>query len=108
MGHFRLNHWIDFFRDERKAVILPELLSEKRVCIHPWIFGELMMGDLGIQREVILDDLTSLHQLPIHDISELSDFVENEKLFGRGLSFIDAQLIYSCLLHDCFLWTKDR
>ena len=39
---------------------------------------------------------------------EVSALVENHRLFGSGLGWIDVHLLTSALLMDVKLWTRDR
>jgi len=99
--------WIDFFRRRPSAKTLADYLLEDQVTLHPWVFGELMVGDLGPQRLQILQSLHSLPELPVYAVTELSDFVEQERLYGSGLSLVDLQLLYVSILHRFPLWTHD-
>lgn len=100
--------WIDFLNNAQRAPGLPKLVLENEVTCHPWVVGEIMMGHLGSQRNRILADLETLPSFPVATLSELSDFVEKERLFGTGLSLIDAQILYTAILENCPLWTHDR
>lgn len=100
--------WIGFLRGRREAAGLSELLASGRVASHPWIFGEMMVGNLGRRRRDILKDLSLLPQLSEYPVSELRDFVEKEGCFGGGLSLVDVQLLYASLAEEALLWTEDR
>jgi len=100
--------WIDYFRGSPRASPLSQLLEDHRVFSHPWVVGELMLGQLGPLRNAILQDLEWLPQLGVYSITELRDFIEREKLQGKGLSLVDAQFLYSTLLEGCSLWTYDK
>lgn len=100
--------WIDFFRTVSTAKGLPLLLEGGEIACHPWIRGELMLGSLGQHRFMVLSALIRLPQCQTHSIDDLADFVEREKLFGSGLSLIDIQLLYCCLVENHFLWTHDK
>ena len=100
--------WIDFFHGEQSAESLPELLLEKRVRCHPWVLGELMLGSLGAERKKTLEDIGTLPQLQEYEIHDLKKFVEEERLYGKGISLVDLQLLYAALSNNCLLWTHDR
>ena len=102
------NIWIDFFRDRKRCSALSQLMTERRILLHPWVLGELILGHLGPDRKNVLEDLASLPRAPTHSLEDIISFIEAEKLFGKGLSLIDAQLIYVALLNDCMLWTRDK
>lgn len=100
--------WIDFLRRDPKTTDLSHYLTERKIVGHPWIFGELIMGDLGPQRHGILKDYLALPLMKPEGIPALARFVEKESLFHRGLSLIDAQILLSCIQTRVRLWTHDR
>jgi len=100
--------WIDFFHGKESALSLASLIESRKVLLHPWILGELMVGHLGKQRVKRLNDLDFIPKAAIHSVETLKDFVQQERLFGLGFSIVDIQLIYSSLLEDAFIWTLDR
>lgn len=100
--------WIDFFRGREKALPLQKLLDENRVALHSWVFGELLLGQLGTQRTEILKSLDQLPSPPVSSLQELRDFLDEEKLAGSGLSLIDLQLLHTTLAEQQILWTFDK
>ncbi len=97
--------WIDHFhrRDEE----LKELLFSNHVCIHPFIIGELSCGSIGNRKEV----LSLLRSLKIIDLvleEEVFILIEERKLFGKGLGFIDIHLLASALINHVQIWTRDK
>ena len=101
------NVWIDFFKNRQKSIQLVTLLAEKRVVSHPWIVGEMSVGNLGSFRQEILSSLRVLPQVEVYAPDEIFTFIEKEKLFGKGLSFVDVQLLYASIKSKCSLWTHD-
>lgn len=97
--------WIDHFRYGENDLV--ELLRENGVFIHPLIVGELACGNLR-QRTEILPLLQFLPEAELSSHSEVLQFVEKRELFGRGIGWIDAHLLASCMLSDSSLWTKDK
>ncbi|MBI2339957.1 MAG: VapC toxin family PIN domain ribonuclease [Deltaproteobacteria bacterium] len=100
--------WIGHLKGKAEAFPLSDLLKEEQVITHPWIIGELVMGDLGPRRNEFLSDVGKLQQLPSYDSEELRVFVDSEHLFGSGLSFVDVQLLYAAIQGNCRLWTRDK
>lgn len=100
--------WIDYFRGIEATRRLSELLRDHAVVTHPWVMGELRLGHLGARRRTILNDLGQLPEVSLQSFSEIISFIENEKLYGSGLSLVDVQLLYTCLVEDCRLWSMDR
>lgn len=98
--------WIDHLHatDERLA----ELLTDDKVGCHPSVIEELALGSLK-QRDVILALLASLAQFPVVRHEELLHLVDSQRLWGRGLSSVDAGLLGSVLLVEgAQLWTRDK
>ncbi len=96
--------WVDFFRGENAE--LAELLAENEVAMHWIVIGELAAGNLP-RRAQILNDLRSLELVEEATARESLALLENQKLFGKGLSWNDVQLLASSLIHSVPLWTND-
>ena len=98
--------WIDHFRDGDPR--LAHLLERGESLAHPWVIGELALGQLRARAE-ILRLLAQLPQATVATAAELLGFIERHELFGLGIGYVDAQLLASTLLtRDAQLWTRDR
>jgi predicted nucleic acid-binding protein len=98
--------WIDHLR--RADEVLLDLLTRRQVVVHPFIVGELAVGDLR-PRDAVLDGLQKLRRVVVADDDEILRLVEQERLFGLGLGYIDVHLLASALLTpETFLWTRDK
>ncbi|MGD0127187.1 MAG: type II toxin-antitoxin system VapC family toxin [Terriglobia bacterium] len=97
--------WVDHLR--RGNTQLRDLLNRGEVECHPFIVGELACGSLH-QRAEVLSLLQSLPQVPVCSQSEVLMMVEQRRLMGRGIGWIDAHLLASALLAQSPLWTHDR
>lgn len=96
--------WVDFFRGENAE--LAKLLVENKVAMHWIVIGELATGNLP-KRAQILNDLRTLERVEEATARESLALIENQKLFGKGLSWNDVQLLASSLIHSVPLWTRD-
>jgi len=85
---------------------LAELLQEGEVLCHPSILGELACGNLK-RRAMVLSLLGELPTVPVAENEEVLALLDREKLYGRGLGWIDAHLLASAMLADSPLWTLD-
>jgi len=83
------------------------LLESGDVLCHPFVIGELACGRLGNRRE-ILALLSALPQARVADHAELLHLIDEHRLYGRGLGWIDIHLLGSGLLSSCDLWTSDK
>lgn len=97
--------WIAHFR--KGGSRLAELLGEAAVLVHPFVVGELACGNLR-NRAGILSDLEVLPSAVSATHEEVIRLVEDRKLWGLGIGWIDAHLLASALLSDCQLWTMDK
>lgn len=97
--------WIDHFNkpDERLRVLVDNRLA---LC-HPLIIGELACGRIP-DRTRVLHSISTLHQTIIPNADEVLGMIESLELFGRGLGWIDANLIASALLSRAYLYSHDR
>jgi len=98
--------WINHLRagDER----LTTLLDSGEVLGHPYVTGELALGHLQ-PRDAILSDLRDLPQASVVSDEEVLQLIEDQKLFGRGIGYVDAHLLAAVRLTlDTKLWTGDR
>ncbi|MBI4196568.1 MAG: PIN domain-containing protein [Deltaproteobacteria bacterium] len=100
--------WIDFFRGKQNSKLLSELLLQKQIITHSFVIGELMIGHLGALREKTLEDMLRLPKIENAELEEIQTFVTEESLYGKGLTYIDADLLYSSLTENCLLWTHDK
>jgi len=98
--------WIDHLRTGDEE--LTALLNNTQVLIHPFVVGELACGNL-IDREVVLKLLQALPQVPVASDSEVLFFIEQHRLMGCGIGYIDTHLLAStALAGSTKLWTRDK
>ena len=86
---------------------LAELLTEALILVHPFVVGELACGDLR-NRARILSDLEALPSAVSATHEEVMRLIEDRKLWGLGIGWIDGHLLASALLSNCQLWTLHR
>ena len=87
---------------------LAALLSGGEVLAHPFVIGELALGNLR-PRDPFLSDLRDLPQAMVAEDQEVLDLIERESLFGRGIGYVDAHLLAAARLTlEAKLWTRDR
>jgi predicted nucleic acid-binding protein len=99
--------WIRFLSNRTPyAAELEELLTRDEVCGHDFVYGELLIGDIG-GRQQLLDDYSQMHQAPMVPHSDVVAFVRSRRLHGRGIGWIDAHLLASSLVGRLKLWTTD-
>jgi hypothetical protein len=98
--------WIDHLRarDDRLA----RWLGDGKVLIHPFVTGELALGNLH-NRKVVLQALQDLPQVCVATELEIHRFIDERKLFGVGIGYIDTHLLAAVFLTPgAKLWTRDK
>jgi predicted nucleic acid-binding protein len=97
--------WIEHLREGGSA--LTALLTEGVVLTHPFVIGELACGNLK-HRARILTDLNDLPAAVPATHEEVLRLIEDRKLWGEGIGWIDAHLLASALVSNCRLWALDE
>jgi predicted nucleic acid-binding protein len=97
--------WVDHLR--RGNATLVALLEQTQVWTHAFVVGELACGNLA-QRDKLLSALTALPHAPIAGHDEVLALLENHRLMGRGLGWVDIHLLASARLAKLPFWTLDK
>jgi predicted nucleic acid-binding protein len=98
--------WVDHLHhgDEPMAA----LLDAGEIVIHPHVIGEIALGSLRNRAE-ILEKLRALPRLMVAEEEEVAHLIEQRRLFGAGIGYVDAHLLSACLLTPgTRLWTRDK
>lgn len=82
--------WIDHLRSGNAK--LAQLLDNSAVLSHPWITGELALGNLS-HRDRIIELLHGLPQATLASEDEVLGLIEREALYGAGIGYVDAHLL---------------
>ena len=100
------NIWIDHLR--KTEPVLVDLLERDLVCVHQSVITEFALGNLK-DRLVFLKALERLMIVRNVDDHGVRHFVEERRLWGRGLSVVDAALLASVVVSPgVSLWTRDK
>ena len=89
------NIWIDHLR--KTEPVLVDLLERDQVCVHQSVITELALGNLK-DRSVFLKALERLMIVRNVDDHGVQHFVEERRLWGRGLSVVDVALLASAVV----------
>ncbi len=99
------NVWIDHLRTTEPVLV--DLLERDQVCVHQSVITELALGNLK-DRLIFLGALERLLIVRNVDDQGVRHFVEERRLWGRGLSAVDAALLASVVVTPgVSLWTRD-
>ncbi|MCF6291156.1 MAG: type II toxin-antitoxin system VapC family toxin [Desulfobacterales bacterium] len=97
--------WVNHLRAGEQH--LEKLLFDGDVVCHSHIIGELACGNIKNCKEII-SLLQSIPTSPQIEFQEYLYFVEKNKLYGKGIGFVDIHLLASAQLGQIPLWTKDK
>ena len=98
--------WIDHLRKGRSA--LSAALEREEVMTHPFVIGELACGSLENRRE-LLELLAALPSTVVATDEEALHLIEQHRLMGRGIGWVDVHLLASVKLTEAAqLWTRDK
>jgi predicted nucleic acid-binding protein len=97
--------WVDHL--SRGSDALAALLEREEVLTHSYVIGELACGDIRNRRQV-LHLLTALPAASVASDAEALAMIEDRKLMGRGLGWVDVHLLAAAILSGCRLWSRDR
>jgi predicted nucleic acid-binding protein len=99
--------WIRHFSPRYAYDGVQKLLKANRVALHPYVFAELSMGGFSKNRETILQNLRTLPPVRSFEMEEVLQFIELQKLYGKGLSYIDAAILCSAVAFQYDILTFD-
>ncbi len=98
--------WVQHLRDGDERLAM--LLGLGEVLGHPFVVGELALGNMR-RRGAVLSDFRDLPQATVAAEDEILGFIDGQALFGRGISYVDAHLLAATrLTPGAKLWTHDR
>lgn len=100
--------WIRFLAGrEPFASGLDELLGRDEVVGHEMVFGELLIGGISGGRRNLLEAYAQMHQASTVAQQEVVEFVRERRLFGRGVDWIDVNILASAVVGGFRMWTAD-
>ena len=97
--------WISHLRRHNQR--LDDLLGLELIFCHPLVIGEISCGNLK-DRSLILALLEELPKACAVMHQEALGFIEEHRLMGLGLGFIDVHLLASCRMTGLSIWTEDK
>ncbi|MFI0400615.1 MAG: type II toxin-antitoxin system VapC family toxin [Thiolinea sp.] len=98
--------WIDHLRSNEERLV--HLLDQAQVVMHPMIWGELACGNLK-NRSILIKLWQNLPHISEAAHNEAMFCLEQRKLMGRGVGYVDLHLLTSTLLTpNIQFWTRDK
>ncbi len=97
--------WINFLRKGNGK--LKTLLEGGEVMTHPLVIGELHVGNIA-KRKQFLHWLGDLPMVKECSHEEVLYFIEQRKLYGKGIGYFDSAILCSAVVSENPLWTLDK
>jgi len=97
--------WADHLRSGDPFLAME--LEQGAVLVHPWVVGELACSQLRARVQVVRL-LNDLPQATVATTREVLHLIDSRQLIERGIGYLEAQLLASCLLEAAQLWTRDQ
>jgi predicted nucleic acid-binding protein len=98
--------WVGHFRASDPTLV--DLLERGLVLSHPFVVGELALGNLK-SRGLVLEALSQMPSVVKARDEEILTFIESHRLHGQGVGYVDAHLLVSAkLTPSSKLWTLDQ
>ncbi|HXR96618.1 MAG TPA: hypothetical protein VN709_02135 [Terriglobales bacterium] len=98
--------WIEHLRSA--DLVLTGLLTTNQVVMHPFVLGELALGQIS-PRDQLLQDWANLPKLVPATDDEVLELIARQSLFARGIGYIDVHLLAALrLAPGVQLWSYDK
>ena len=97
--------FVEFFRGNPAVQELQDCIVDNEVILHPLVELELALGGL---RPEIAERLKVLPRCESIADSTLLDFINYRSLAGKGVGYVDCQILAASLANGYQLWTMDR
>ncbi len=98
--------WVDHFRATLPSLV--DLIENEQVLVHPFVVGELALGNLS-RRDEVLARLHDMPSAPVAEDDEVLAAIDAHRLFGAGIGYVDAHLLAAVRLRPgTTLWTRDK
>ena len=82
--------WLKFFRGENEGRVVRPWILGNEALLHPFVLGELILGGLSQENNVLLRSIAACDISPPDDTFA---FIRKNKLTNRGIGWVDAVLL---------------
>jgi len=97
--------WIDYLRGENDR--LSRYIQEDDLAIHLMVLGELALGSFR-DRKKLLKSCSSLPLIATVGHDQVMEFIDEFSLMGKGIGWVDANLLAAVFQGSSKLWTRDK
>ena len=99
--------WVGFLQSGHEPQLV-QLLDLQEVLMHEMVLGEVAMGSED-QRKNALQLLPLLPMAQVAEHVEVMALVDQYRLYGRGVGYVDVHLLTTAVLQPgMLLWTRDK
>jgi hypothetical protein len=99
--------WIEHLKGTTEKVSQAAQDENIELVTHPMILAELALGGITNNSEV-MKNLRELKALGTVSDLELLEFIDTRGIRGKGIGYVDVNLLVSCVLEDAGLLSFDR
>jgi predicted nucleic acid-binding protein len=99
------NVWVSFFKGEKKAAFLKDIIIKNQILLHPYIYGELLLGGIPQKAGQLLQSLESATVPKEHLVYY---FITKNKMHSRGIGWVDVNILISALSEKHRVLTYDK
>ncbi|MBA7513501.1 Ribonuclease VapC32 [subsurface metagenome] len=97
--------WARFFKGLDEAKFAGDKARENTALLHPLVLGELLLGGLSKENELLLQALTAI-QLPTTE--KVYRFIKDNSLPGKSIGWVYAAILCSAYEAGTVLATFDE
>lgn len=99
------NVWVSFFKGEKKALWIKDTIIENQTILHPFIYGELLLGGISDKTEFLLQ---TLEMAKVLDQNLVYRFIKENKLNSKGIGWVDVNILMLALSEKHQIYTYDE
>ncbi len=97
--------WISFFKGEKKSETLQQMIIDNQIAMHPYVYGELMLGGISLNAEHLLK---SIPEVPLIENELIYFFITENKIKSKGIGWVDVNILASALSANYKIYTFDE
>ncbi len=97
--------WIDYLRGQNN--LLAQYIQQDQLAIHSMVLGELALGSFK-DRQKLLRGCASLPLISLVSHEVVMNFIDEFSLMGKGIGWVDANLLVAVSQDSAKLWTRDK
>jgi hypothetical protein len=100
--------WIEFLQAGGVTEQVKTRLERAELATHPFVRGELALGQLGKRRADFLRGIDALPLIEVAPHDVVLGMAEGHALGASGVGWVDVHLLAACVGSGARLWTLDR